>query len=131
MDGGAMSGGEHAFIFGICLIFGIVGGFIVTLLMGRAQFLPEQKPVGPAVSPRAIFFFLWLLIIWAGLGLSLPFWLDYFSQIQRAGGGLPRLRTIGIVTAFPLALLVMIGIGYRRGYLQWILDLKWPDRENR
>jgi len=83
----------------------------------------------PEGAFRAFYHMLWILILWSGLGLSLPLWFSYKEKI--AGLPMPeRWIFIGKIIVFPLILLALLGYGARQGYLKWIESLDWPDKEN-
>jgi hypothetical protein len=86
-----------------------------------------EKPEG---AFRSFYHALWLLLLWGGLALSLPLWISYKQKILISLGP-DRWLVMGKVLVFPLIMLVLLWYGGRQGYLKWIDDLDWPDKENK
>lgn len=87
----------------------------------------NTKPEG---AFRSIFHQLWVLVFWSGLIFFVPLWITFSGKIS----GLPlqeRYIFLGKILLFPLLILSLLRYGYQKGYLKWIQDLQWPDRENK
>lgn len=79
---------------------------------------------------RAFYNMLWVLMLWSGLCLSLPFWVSYKEKIVSAAMG-DRWPLMVRVLVLPVVLLLLLWYGGRQGYLKWIDSLSWPDEENK
>lgn len=77
---------------------------------------------------RSFYHALWVLMLWSGLGLSLPLWVSYKEQVSRVALG-ERGPLMMRVLALPAVLLLLLWYGGRQGYLKWIDGLSWPDGE--
>ncbi len=84
----------------------------------------------PEGAFRSFYHALWLLLLWSGLALSLPLWVSYKEKILRSGIE-ERWFVVAKVLAFPVIILVLLWYGGRQGYLKWIENLEWPDKENK
>jgi hypothetical protein len=119
-------------LFLLPLVLLVVATACVLLWDRKERLVPKNLEAGNGRSEgqfRSFYHMLWVLVLWAGLGLSLPLWFSYKQKIE----GLPmpdRLVLIGKILAFPLILLALLTYGARQGYLKWIDSLDWPDKEN-
>ncbi len=111
----------------------LLASLVVVLLWDRQRTKPDSSDPGKANSEgafRSIYHQLWVLIFWSGLIFVIPLWVTYKGKLS----GLPqdeRYFYVGKILIFPLLLLVLLRYGHQRGYLRWIQDLQWPDKENK
>lgn len=80
---------------------------------------------------RGFYHALWALLLWSGFALFVPLWLSFRSKL----GGLESTHSRGIAVMKVLSIsalfLLVLLYGRRRGYLNWIEGLEWPDKENK
>jgi hypothetical protein len=79
---------------------------------------------------RSFYHVIWVLLFWYGLIFSLPFWISYKQKIINAAIFQDRFVLVAKALIFPIVLFVLLLYGRKRGYLKWIHDLNWPDKEN-
>lgn len=84
----------------------------------------------PEGAFRIFYHMLWVLILWSGLGLSLPLWLSYREKIMEAVSVADRWTLVAKVMVFPAVFLALLWYGGRKGYLKWIDGTSWPDEDN-
>ena len=92
---------------------------------------PESGDGAPEGAFRVFYHVLWVLILWSGLSLSLPFWVSYREKVAAAASVAERWSLIAMVMVFPAILLGLLWYGGRQGYLKWIDGPGWPDEENK
>ncbi|HEY8280184.1 MAG TPA: hypothetical protein VIH99_11210 [Bdellovibrionota bacterium] len=119
------------------LFFLVPAVLLVASVLSIAFWERRSKPVRaqsgdgePEGAFRAFYHVLWVLMLWSGLCLSLPFWVSYKEKIVSTLAG-DRWPLMARVLALPVVLLMLLWYGGRRGYLKWIDSLGWPDGENR
>lgn len=105
---------------------------LVVVLWDRSERIPVSREAGSGRSEgafRAFYHALWLLVVWAGLALSLPMWASYKQKIATLDMH-ARWLAMGKVLIFPTLVLALLWYGGHQGYLKWIDSLDWPDKEN-
>ncbi len=111
----------------------LVAAIALVLVWDKIQKIKPPLEPGDGKSEgafRSFYHMLWVLVLWSWLSLSLPLWFSYREKIL----GLPmqeRWIFIGKIAVFPLILLALLRYGARQGYLKWIDNLEWPDKENK
>lgn len=110
----------------------LIVALIVSALWDRARGNTRTPLAGNGASEgsfRAFYHALWVLVLWCGLSLSLPFWVSYKQKIS-ATEMHERWLPVGKVLIFPALVLFLLWYGARQGYLKWIESLDWPSKEN-
>ncbi len=100
----------------------------VTPLLQRLEWFDSGKAVEGA--PRAIFPIFTILILWASFIFLLPMTLGYREEISMTATLLERLVVTVKILFAPLVFLIVLSYGKRRGFLQWVRDLKWPNNDS-
>jgi NADH:ubiquinone oxidoreductase subunit 3 (subunit A) len=121
------------------IVFVVIPVFIFVISLALVFFWDRKKNSTISEEPgntsaegafRSIYHQLWVLIFWAGLILVLPLWISFKLRISSMGSH-DRWLHLGKILIFPLLLLALLQYGYQKGYLKWIQDLQWPDKENK
>lgn len=99
----------------------------VTPLLRRSEWFDSGKTVEGA--PRAVFPIFTILVLWASFIFLLPMTLGYREEIASSTTILERLIVTAKILFAPFVFLVVLSYGAKRGFLQWVRDLKWPNND--
>ncbi len=111
----------------------LLASLVMVLLWDRSRAKSNSSAPGNLNSDgafRSIYHQLWVLVFWSGLIFVIPLWVTYKGKISGLTQA-DRYFYMGKILIFPLLLLVLLRYGHQRGYLRWIQDLQWPDKENK
>lgn len=78
-------------------------------------------------APRAVFPVFAILILWASFIFLLPMTLGYRDEISGSYTFTERLVVTAKILFAPFVFLIVLSYGSKRGFLNWIRDLKWPN----
>jgi cytosine/uracil/thiamine/allantoin permease len=82
-------------------------------------------------AQRAIYSIFYLLALWVVLMLLLPMLITIRSQLSTGMSWQEKLSVLLKVSYLPMILLLLMTYGARRGYLNWIRELYWPNDEDK
>ncbi len=80
-------------------------------------------------APRAVYPVFTILVLWASYIFLLPMALGYREEIAKMASSSERLAVMAKILFAPFVFLVVLSYGAKRGFLNWIRDLKWPNNE--
>ena len=122
---------SHAFYLIVALALLAVSSLLVMWgerLWKNSASANENKQKGEAF--RSFYHVIWVLLFWYGLIFSLPFWISYKQKIINSVLFEDRIVIVAKALLFPIVLFTLLLYGRSKGYLKWIHDLNWPDKEN-
>lgn len=81
-------------------------------------------------SPRYIYQILYALILWSAMSFWFPMLVTYREKLAGVANSRESILLAGKLLLLPLLVLLLLLYGLRRGYLQWIKNIHWPNDEH-
>lgn len=116
------------FIAAVLLLSAILMVFLWEKTIDKSL-TPKRASPSSESSFRAFYHFLWILVFLSGIAFSMPLWLSFKAQLSASNGD-ARILLLCKASLFPLVLVALLYYGRRKGYVGWINDASWPDKEN-
>lgn len=120
-------------VFYLLVALALLAASSLLVVWGESLWKNSQNTTGlprKGEAFRSLYHVIWILLFWYGLIFSLPFWISYKQKIMNAAAFEDKCMLICKALIFPIVIAILLLYGRKKGYLKWLHDLNWPDKEN-
>jgi len=121
------------FILFISIIFLLLAVLITHLFLLKQQKkddVTQETKKNTEGAPRYIYSLLYILVLWSLLAFWFPMLITYQQKLTGAVNSNAVLMVMAKLLILPCIFLLLFVFGWRRGYLQWIKNIHWPDNDH-